>query len=84
MEDGDEDAVGPPRPPEGAEDAVEEQEQDVGPAPPKPKKRKASLTRALKYRRRRHCLSVKVLNPGTWIGYTLTMAFGGDSADLGV
>ncbi|GFR48933.1 hypothetical protein Agub_g10939, partial [Astrephomene gubernaculifera] len=35
------DTVGPPRPPEGAEEEnAEEQDQDVGPAPPKPKKRK--------------------------------------------
>ncbi|GIL83353.1 hypothetical protein Vretimale_11294 [Volvox reticuliferus] len=41
MADHDEDTVGPPRPPEDAdEEHGDDQEQDVGPAPPKPKKRK--------------------------------------------
>ncbi|GLC33697.1 Peptidylprolyl isomerase [Pleodorina starrii] len=41
MADHDDDTVGPPRPPEGAEEEQGDgQEQDVGPAPPKPKKRK--------------------------------------------
>ncbi|EFJ47438.1 hypothetical protein VOLCADRAFT_61491 [Volvox carteri f. nagariensis] len=44
MADHDEETVGPPRPPEGAvEDQNGDQEQDVGPAPPKPKKRKVRV-----------------------------------------